>query len=137
LSPREIQYLKRWLKAGVAWPTTPKKADHSVSKLKAGNDRWAFQPIKLPDVLKVESICWKREPMDAWVVKRLVANNLTASPATDRSDHFPEVFYKVRNGATGYVSLNDVRYGATDQTHLKSGGNGRFGIRSRTGSTLV
>ena len=73
LSSREVRSLEQWVKSGAFWPATLQKADHSASQLNAGKDHWAFQPIKLPDVPKIENSSWVKTPVDAWIAEKWIA----------------------------------------------------------------
>ena len=47
-------------------------------------DHWAFQPVRKPDVPRVQQRGWVRSPIDAFVLARLESAGLTPSPPADR-----------------------------------------------------
>ncbi|TWU08099.1 PSD1 and planctomycete cytochrome C domain-containing protein [Stieleria varia] len=95
LSSREIRSLELWVKSGAFWPATLQQTDRSASPLNTGKDHWAFQPIKLPDVPKIEDSSWVQTPVDAWIAEKLAANGLSPSPAADRRTLIRRVTYSL------------------------------------------
>jgi hypothetical protein len=51
---------------------------------KAGADWWSLQPVKRPDTPNVKNAQWVRNPIDAFVLSRLEAQDLTPSPEANR-----------------------------------------------------
>jgi hypothetical protein len=102
LSPTEIGKVRAWIDAGAVWPDDGKVA---VKK----SDHWAYQPVKRPEVPKVERVISKEviskksgggsattrptqslitnhssHPIDAFVHSRLAREKLSPSPEADR-----------------------------------------------------
>lgn len=65
LSPHQIALLTKWIEQGAAW-----------------QEHWAYAPLKLPAVPQVANQQWPRQPLDAFVLRRLEQENVgPASPA--------------------------------------------------------
>jgi mono/diheme cytochrome c family protein len=78
LSNVEIGLLRAWIDQGANFP-----ADYGKSL--DGSDWWSLQPLARPTVPKVEATSFPiRNPIDAFVLARLVAANLKPAPEADR-----------------------------------------------------
>jgi hypothetical protein len=82
----EVEILRKWIAAGA--PAAPRElvADETADLLVSDKDRafWSFQPPKRPPVPKVSDSKLIRNPIDAFLLQKLQAKNLTFSPAADR-----------------------------------------------------
>ena len=67
LKPEEIALLKRWVEGGAEW-----------------TEHWAFLPPKQADAPETTNTEWCRNPIDHFVVRRLLEEGLQPSPAADR-----------------------------------------------------
>ena len=68
LTADEIQKLTTWIEEGAEY---------------AGH--WAFNPPVRPDAPEVSRSEWARNPIDAWVLKKLEAEGLSPSPEADKT----------------------------------------------------
>lgn len=67
LKPAEIDLLRKWIAAGAPY------AEH-----------WSFVPPKRADAPQVSDSAWVRDPLDAFVLARLDAEQLKPAPEADR-----------------------------------------------------
>jgi hypothetical protein len=67
LTAAEIERLRRWIVQGADWPT-----------------HWSFRKPTRPAVPTVSDPAWVRNPIDAFVLKRLDSEGLRPSPPADR-----------------------------------------------------
>src|SRR5580693_6887678 len=70
------------LTAGMAADTQPATP---AKPAQTGQQHWAYQPVKRPDVPKVQNQEWVRTPIDAFILARLEAKGIKPSPAADRA----------------------------------------------------
>ncbi len=68
LSPEEIDLLRRWIAQGAEYQT-----------------HWAFAAPRRPEVPATTNPAWVRNPIDAFVLRRLERNGLRPSPTADRA----------------------------------------------------
>jgi mono/diheme cytochrome c family protein len=80
LSAAQVTLLRKWIDAGAAWPADLVLKDAQ----RAGDDWWAFQPISRPDPPVVKDAAWVQNPIDAFVLARLEAAELTPAPRADK-----------------------------------------------------
>jgi mono/diheme cytochrome c family protein len=76
LTSAEVAAVRRWIAAGAVWPADagPRAADH-----------WAFRPVVRPPVPEIRNPnSGTRNPIDAFIVRRLSAEGLAPSPEADR-----------------------------------------------------
>lgn len=62
LSEHEVSLLTKWIKQGATW-----------------QDHWAYAPLKPQPVPQVQQNDWPRQPMDAFVLRRLEQEKITPS----------------------------------------------------------
>ncbi len=67
LSSQEVESLEKWIEAGAPW---------------AGH--WAFEKLQQPPVPQPRDAVWVRNPIDAFILDRLEAANLTPAAPADR-----------------------------------------------------
>lgn len=99
LPQHEIDALRQWIADGAVWPSEqPKVAANKkvfdLAERKASH--WCWQPVKpqtAPNVVKAD---WVRDPIDAFVLARLEAANLTPAPAADRSTWLRRLSFALR-----------------------------------------
>jgi len=82
LSDDQVAVLTRWVESGAFWPES-RALLTPETKIKADN-HWAFQPVVDPPVPTPQPAAWVRNPVDAFVLARLEANDLSHSPEADR-----------------------------------------------------
>ncbi len=91
LSRAEITVLQKWVRMGLPWPAsdepvTPSLGDQ-VAINKIAETHWSFQPIANPAVPEIEGPwkTWAAHPVDAFIARQLIDNDLQPSPAAERS----------------------------------------------------
>ncbi len=84
-----IADLTAWVKMGAPLPPDDKlvaedKPTFDLQKRK--HDHWAWQPIRTPEIPAVKNKAWATSPIDAFILAKLEAKNLTpAGPADKRT----------------------------------------------------
>jgi cytochrome c553 len=91
LSKDKIAALEQWVKAGAYWPTAAAAPGPDI--MARGKNHWSFQPLTRPPVPAVKAAGWVRNPIDAFVLKRLEARGLKPNPAATRSELIRRVTY--------------------------------------------
>ena len=89
LSDKEIAVLTRWVDEGAFWP---QHEDHVIKQRKnetffTEEDRsfWVFQPVEEPKVPQVDQAQWSKNPVDAFVYRRLKKEGLTPADEASRT----------------------------------------------------
>ncbi|MFM9068519.1 MAG: PSD1 and planctomycete cytochrome C domain-containing protein [Planctomycetota bacterium] len=80
LTARQISLLRGWIDQGASWP------DDAAGDVDPRRQHWAWQPIRRPSVptkTPTGHEAWGRNPIDAFILAQLSAQNLTPSPAAD------------------------------------------------------
>ncbi|MEQ1825138.1 MAG: PSD1 and planctomycete cytochrome C domain-containing protein [Pirellula sp.] len=90
LADSEMELLRQWIDAGAAWPKDRVLDPYDRStEVRAGRDWWSFQGIQHPNVpLRSNGFQddrWDANPIDAFVMDKLVANQLTPAPRAEKS----------------------------------------------------
>lgn len=81
LTKAEVGLLRAWIDQGANWPKDVViSANESDPRLK----HWAFQPVKRPDLPRVQNTSWVRNGIDAFILARLEAEKIAPSPEADR-----------------------------------------------------
>lgn len=80
LSDAQIAILETWIRNGAAFPQSA--LAHPTDA--AAKAHWAFQPIRDPKLPKVNDQGWVREPLDTFILAKLEAKGLKASPPADK-----------------------------------------------------
>jgi hypothetical protein len=91
LTASQVAILERWVESGAPWPAndiTPESR-----RAEAQRTHWAFQPIKVPSVPKVEHVDWVKNPIDTFIVAKLESSGLKPSPMADRRTLIRRVTY--------------------------------------------
>jgi hypothetical protein len=89
LDAPQVAALTEWIAAGAPWPATT-AASPAVPKPK---EHWAFQPVTRPEVPPVRDPSWAASPIDAFILARLEAAGLAASPVADRRTLIRRITY--------------------------------------------
>ena len=85
LAESEIQILSRWIESGAQWPDKRTLDQYELStNQRAGRDWWSLQPIRRPAVPTTDDSNTTANPIDAFIRKRLAAQELLPSPAASR-----------------------------------------------------
>jgi hypothetical protein len=74
-----IDNLAAWIQAGAVWT-----ASAAASPDKNPKSHWAFQPVKKPDLPAVKNSAWVQTPVDAFILAKLEAKDLTPNSPADR-----------------------------------------------------
>lgn len=86
LAAEEIDRLKDWIDQGATAPADDTPADEKPAAAKsAAGKHWAFQPLGRPAVPAVSRPEWPRNPIDAFILARLDADQLAPSPEADHA----------------------------------------------------
>src|SRR5262245_1396069 len=93
----KIDVLTRWVKAGAPWTGTAKTAEAPHPKggevTATSRNYWAYRPVHRPDVPPVQNAAWVRNPIDAFILDKLQAANLTPAPPADKVALVRRVYY--------------------------------------------
>lgn len=81
LTQAEIDLLVKWIDAGAVAPKEPAVAAKSDEK--KPTEHWAFRPIGKVTPPKVKDVAWARNPIDSFILEKLVAAGLEPSPEAD------------------------------------------------------
>jgi hypothetical protein len=85
LSPDEVASLSTWVKAGANWPAGRVLSPFEfTTDRRAGYDWWSLQPLSRPAVPEVRHQAWLKNPIDAFVLRRLEERGVTPAPEADR-----------------------------------------------------
>jgi mono/diheme cytochrome c family protein len=93
LTAAQIADLTTWIKDGAYWPATdvPKSSKNFIT---AGRRSfWSFQPLKLPEIPKVQDTAWPINNIDRFVLARLEKDGLKPASAADRRTLLRRVTY--------------------------------------------
>jgi len=82
LRDSEIRSLERWIELGAPWPEAVATISSTTPNM--GDDHWAFQPVRKPQIPSVKNGDWVRSPVDALVLAELEENGLRPSSEADR-----------------------------------------------------
>ena len=79
LTAAQVGLLRAWIDQGAVWPDDGKSA-------RTRSEHWSLQPLKAPKVPVVGSAQRSlRNPIDAFILARLITNSLALSPEADRA----------------------------------------------------
>ena len=85
LTAEQIAVLRTWIDQGAIWPDS---ADVASSDSK----HWSFQPITHPPLPTPNDVAWVRNPIDAFVLKRLDAEGVRPSVEASRTKLMRRVY---------------------------------------------
>ncbi len=91
LPKEKIAALEAWVQAGAPWPTGKSLAAPDIAA--KARKHWAFQPLKRPAVPRVKDSGWVRNPIDAFVLRRLEAKGLKPARTASRRDLIRRLSY--------------------------------------------
>src|SRR5687768_7253878 len=78
LTPVEIERIAAWINQGAEWPDG---VGTDAAELKK---HWAFIPPQRPELPRIRTSAWPRNPIDHFVLARLEKEGLPPSPEADR-----------------------------------------------------
>lgn len=79
LTPTEVEAIKDWIDSGVNWPA----GEAMKEPARPRSTHWAFQKPLRAKVPKVRNAIWVKNPVDAFVLARLEAQEIAPSPEAD------------------------------------------------------
>ena len=83
LTEEEVERLRDWIQAGAEW---------TAGVGQEASRHWAFQPIVRPATPQPQNVDWVRNPIDAFVLRRLEKENIAPSPEADRATLIRRVY---------------------------------------------
>ena len=88
LDEPSIAILTKWVTMGAPWPGGDKNAPPKVIKTRGFSDEdrafWSFQAVKNPSVPVIDDPRWSKNPIDAFVYRKLKEQGLSPAPEADR-----------------------------------------------------
>ena len=98
LSQDQIDSLQQWIAIGAPWPAANQTSETNRKAL--WDQHWAFIPVHLPNSLPIDSLPtsspdWLNHPIDQFVLRKLVENQLTPSPKAGPQDLVRRVTYSL------------------------------------------
>jgi len=98
LPPEAVATLTKWVQTGLPFSAEPlvqtkvaeRAPENDVAKAKSF---WSFQPVKRPDVPDVGATPWVRNPIDAFVLKKLREKNLSPAPEASKGQLIRRAYY--------------------------------------------
>ncbi|MEX0725047.1 MAG: DUF1549 domain-containing protein [Planctomycetaceae bacterium] len=96
LTETEITALTKWVQDGAVWPTaltSPHSTGFASTITDADRAYWVFQP--LADVVPpdIENDEWSRNEIDSFILRRIIDEGLTPSPAADKVTLIRRVYF--------------------------------------------
>ena len=85
LAKREIEVLRAWVQGGANWPKQ-RRIDlyERTTDVRGGRDWWSLQPVNRPDVPQIKHTDRVSNPIDAFVLAKLEAENMELAPPADK-----------------------------------------------------
>ena len=97
LAPEQIAHLTQWVKMGAPWPGAEQPATPTRrSELQVTDkDRahWAFRPVKRPTPPATRDGAWGLNPIDAFILAKLEAKELTPNPPAAKRELIRRAYY--------------------------------------------
>ena len=91
LPKEKIAALEQWVREGARWPSG--KVISAPGLMERGKTHWAFQPLTRPPIPRVKNALWARNPIDAFVLKRLEAKGMKPAPTASRRELIRRLTY--------------------------------------------
>ncbi len=88
----KIAILEQWVKEGAVWPVGGKTVA-APTLMERGKTHWAFQPVAHRTAPKTVLASWVRNPIDAFILKKLETKGLKPSPTATRRELIRRVAY--------------------------------------------
>jgi mono/diheme cytochrome c family protein len=83
LAPEQIADFEGWVRMGAPDPRTEENAALIAREDKKQN-HWAFQPVRMPELPRLDDANWVKNGVDAFVLAKLRENGLKPSAAADK-----------------------------------------------------
>jgi hypothetical protein len=81
LSQEQVAALTEWVKLGAPWPKSSPRI--AIDPHDPASEHWAFQPVRNPEIPKIDDAQATANPIDAFVLEKLRAADLPMSPRAD------------------------------------------------------
>ena len=97
LAQVDIDTLAAWVRMGAPWE--PEGADFGVAPAHEeaappdGADHWAYQPLARPAAPAVADPAWTRNPIDAFILRKLDDAGLSPAPPASRQSQVRRLYY--------------------------------------------
>lgn len=93
LSQEELEQLRSWIASGAPWPI--EKIDPFVysSERRAGYDWWSLRPVVDHPSPRISDDDWSESPIDAFILEKLKAQELSPAPLADRRTLLRRVYF--------------------------------------------
>lgn len=79
LTSHEVGLLRDWIDQGAQWPEAATSDPSKSERAGQAGMHWAFLPVVRPPVPEVENTSWPRNPIDAFVLAKLEAQDIEPS----------------------------------------------------------
>jgi Protein of unknown function (DUF1553)/Protein of unknown function (DUF1549)/Planctomycete cytochrome C len=86
LTPEQVAILRAWIDQGASWPD-------DVDGGSAKSNHWSFQPILHPAIPTSKHSAWVKNPIDAFVLRRLEAKEIRPSEEASRATLMRRVYF--------------------------------------------
>lgn len=92
LTKAEVALLRDWIDEGAEWPA-------GLELSVGGGDWWSLQSIERPQVPELDAVSgsvpvgWQRNPIDAFVLGRLLEHGLVPSPRAEKENLIRRIYY--------------------------------------------
>ena len=90
LDDTSLEILAKWINIGLPYPTQDSNAE---SGLQTVSDYWAYRPLKRPQVPSVHSLEWVRNPIDAFILAKLEAQDFKPAVPASKLTLIRRVYY--------------------------------------------
>ena len=80
LPPTARQRLRAWIESGALWGSDPIAPSATPATRRAGEDWWSLQALTRPALPDTQHDDWVRNPIDAFILRRLRDAKLTPAP---------------------------------------------------------
>ena len=88
LSAKDLDILRDWINSGARWVETA-----AASPRRTEPSWWSFRKPQRPPVPEVRDKAWVRNPIDAFILRKLEENNLTPDPAADKRTLLRRIYF--------------------------------------------
>jgi len=93
LSDQQIADLTEWVRRGAPDPRMPIMGASGKSYGGVGRNHWAYQPVKKPEVPKVQNAAWVKNPIDNFVLAKLEASGMKPNTPADKATLIRRVYF--------------------------------------------
>ena len=90
LDDTSLEILAKWINIGLPYPVQDTDVQ---SESKTASDYWAYRPLKRPQVPSVNASNWINNPIDAFILAKLKAHDLTPAAPASKLTLIRRVYY--------------------------------------------